>query len=209
MATNGTSTPITERKKAHVVPRCWTLVFENRCDDLCRRFARQGCGALSRKCRSAGSWAIRASVRTGGCGGGIERESAPRKVSSDLWCRIRKFCQEANSRARMITEQEQKKGKYFRQLEIFVGTVFGTVQVQVRSRHDKITDCFRASWKCTSAMNSRTSQFSMRSQKVFASFCTKSYTGISSGRPTSSAASKSLCSFESCCLGSMKMTQMP
>ena len=61
----------------------------------------------------------------------------------------------------------EKKGNTFRQLEIFVGTVFGTVQVQVRSRHDKITDCFRASWKCTSAMNSRTSQFSMRSQKVF------------------------------------------
>eukprot|EP00439_Symbiodinium_sp_Y106_P080098 s234_g18.t2 len=55
-----------------------------------------------------------------------------RKVSSDLWCRIRKFCQEANSRARMITEQEQKKGKYFRQLEIFDIAVFNEIPESLR-----------------------------------------------------------------------------
>lgn len=36
----------------------------------------------------------------------IRRFLGDQKVSSDLWCRIRKFCQEANSRARMVTEQD-------------------------------------------------------------------------------------------------------
>ncbi|CAE7030653.1 CngA [Symbiodinium natans] len=36
----------------------------------------------------------------------IRRFLGDQKVSSDLWCRIRKFCQEANSRSRMVTEQD-------------------------------------------------------------------------------------------------------